>query len=380
MKHSVYISQPYNWHIHLSKKEFYNSHKIILKNFDLKGFINKKIYHYLWKNFEKSAAKESTIADKILVIFKKRNLTLEEKKTLRKNNDEFVKNINHFIEKNLPILFTITQFAFKIPNPLKTTSKIPDLGELAFLSQLYDITQIIKHIYPPGAKIIIFGESFVFYKTVGISKKEASKYFNLIKKWIKFFRWDSLILTDLKILDRQITGFDREYAKNLSYHKIGWKNNDVNVRRVIEQTMKTLYLSMNTRRFPINLLMDIYNKGVLTESLVKIRKKISEETFKAVFPYLAYHRTISTTNMADVLFRSSIKISFTQNPNKLSAFIIGNWNKLYPYHGVAVLERQGKIKIEYEIDLKRKNKVFRYIFPKQRNVFFYTIGYEYKDF
>ncbi|MBC7405966.1 MAG: L-tyrosine/L-tryptophan isonitrile synthase family protein [Candidatus Parcubacteria bacterium] len=65
------------------------------------------------------------------------------------HKDYWLKQIDYFTSKNLPIEFGIMTLPFKIPNPLKTESIYPDLSEVLFLKQVERLTLAIRQIYKP---------------------------------------------------------------------------------------------------------------------------------------------------------------------------------------------------------------------------------------
>ncbi len=370
---SQYISFPYQFELPLSKRKFYQFKKKIIKNFSLKKIVDSEINHLDFENFKENFKKSDSVAEKILSIFLNKDLLLGPKENIYNNRKSYLNKLNFFIKEQKPILFRITQIAFKIPNPLKTTRTTPDLGELAFLSQFNDILQIVKKIYPPGAKLIILGESYVFYQIVGIKKSESSLYFNTIKKWLKELNWQNdIILTDLKKLEKKVKGFKEEYKKNLKSLYEGWSKKDKFTINEIKSIANTLYLSINTRKYSLEKLMDIYDSTKESGELKTIRDYLYNKAIKQSFPYLAYHKTIETSNLGEMLFPNSLKLSCTYSSGALSIFTINKSNKLYPYHGRPLLLNK-QVKICYEIDLKRKPSIVAHYINKEKNPFFFTL-------
>lgn len=375
-KSSQYISFPHPFEIPLFKGRFYSIEKKVIKDFRLNYFVKNRLKHLSWNNYRNGANKYKTVAEKVLSIFQNKELLLGDRNNIERNKLIFLKSLNYFIERKKPILFNVTQFAFKIPNPLKTSRRTPDLAELAFLSQLYDITQLIRNIYEYGAKIIIYGESYVFYRTVKIPLREAHQYFKIIKKWVSELNYgENLLFYDLKKLEKKVPNFKKEYYKNLKEFIRGQKNIEQKYLREINSVANTLFLSINTRKYSLRKLLNIYlippKKNI---EITKIRKNLFKTALKKSIPYLAYHKTINTSNLSEVLFPHSLKLSFTRGPKKICLYTIHNTNKLYPYHGVPILEKGGKVTIKYQIDLKRSKNVSSYYIDGERTPFFYTIN------
>lgn len=371
-KSSPYISLPYDFEIPLTSTTFYSFDKKVLKDFDLKKFVKNSLFHLQWKDFQKEAAKEKTTAGKILSLFKNEKLT-ESTSNIVKNKEKFLEQLNYFIEKKKPIVFTITQIAFKIPNSLKITRTTPDAGELALLSQFHDIIELIKKIHPPGARIIILGESYIFYDVVGISRKEAETYFKITKNWLKNLGWKEIVLEDLIALEKKVPKFKNEMRKNLSELKAGWKNKSEDVENEIKTVAATLFLCMNTRRYPKELLIEVFNRNIQkkTSSAKKLEEKIYNEALKQCFPYTAHHKSITTSSLGETLFPHSLPLSCTFSPGKLGIYPIGREAKLYSYHGVPVIDKKGAVRIRYEVDLLREKGVVGYYIKGETTPFFF---------
>lgn len=373
MKTNQYISSPYPFEIPLSEKKTYRPKKYILTNFDLKNFVKKKLFHLNYKDLKKSIYSKKKVSEKIFSFLTNKDLFSGSQKEVKKYKKLFISQFDYFIKKKQPIVFNVTQFAFKIPNPLKTNNTLPDLGELAFLSQFYDITKVIKDVYSPGAKIIIYGESYVFNKVVGLTFKEADLYYRTISKWIVDLGWNNnLVLYDLKKLSKKIPDFNQEYKNNLNKLRNGLLEKKGSAFQEIENTVTTMCSSINVRRFDIETLAKIYGKNnKFDKKILALRKKIFLKAVRNSLPYLAYHKTINTSQLSNILFPNSIKLSFTYGPKKISLYTINKESKLYPYHGVPVLGKKGKVIIKYEFDVLRNKKVATYYIASQNEPFFY---------
>ncbi|MBI4004726.1 L-tyrosine/L-tryptophan isonitrile synthase family protein [Candidatus Roizmanbacteria bacterium] len=373
-KSSPYISLPYDFEIPLSETTFYHFEKKVVKDFNLKEFVGNNIAHLNWKDFEKEALKQKTIAEKILSIFTNEKLITGPLSNITDNKKKFLKLLNYFISQKKPVVFTITQIAFKIPNPLKVTRKTPDAGELAFLSQFHDIISLIERVYPPSAKIIIFGESYVFYKVVEISRNESHVYFNTIKKWLQKLGWDKeIILEDLTKLEKIVPKFTNEYQKNLKELQTGWKQKKPDIVNQIESVTQTLFLSLNVRKNPKKVLMELFDRTKVNKSQQTqlLQNKLEKKTIQQCFPYIAYHKSITTSNLATILHPNSLPLSCTGSPGKLGIYPIGKEAKLYPYHGVPVIGAKGTVSIRYEIDVKRHKNMEGYYIKNENTPFFF---------
>ena len=372
---SQYISLPYDFEKPLSDSRLYFHHKKIIPVLKLNKFVDKNLPHLKWVDFSKDIAKKETTALKILAIFQNPLLRLGSNKNIIKNKEMFLAKLNYFISNDRPIIFNITQIAFKIPNPLKTNRTTPDYGELAFLSQFKDIINLIKKVYPRGAKIIILGESYIFYDVVGISRHEADLYFKKINRWLKELKWnDEIILEDLARLEKKTPNFKKEFINNLKELKLGWENGSKGNKNEINNVLPTLYFSANVRKYSLPLLLEIFDFNKKDNSIIgkRLKARLMKQTLINSFHYVAYHKTINTSRLADKLYPNSLKLSCTGSYGNLGIYPISKEAKLYCYHGIPYIYGNKKIKIMYHYDILRKKNIVAYYIKNEKTPFYYS--------
>lgn len=368
---SPYFSPVYNFVISLNKRKFHKLAHHQLTKFDLQTFVAKDLHHYTVD--KKLLATNLSIAEKIFEVFKHLEVTMSPAKDLEYIKEDLLQQFNVAISQKKPLVFTVTQFAFKIPNPLKITRTLPDVGELAFLSELYDITQLIASIYTPGAQIVIFGESYIFNKSMGVQEKEARAYFTMLQRWLNTLGWENnLRLYDLSELEKKID-FAKEYRKNLKTFTKGWQEKDKAIVDQIFAVAHPLFYSLNTRNYSQETLMDVYSDDEKVSTKVKeIRKELWEKTLKQAIPYFTHHYSLVSSELAQKLFPGSIKISCLAKRNRLCIYPVSKVNKMYPYHGVPVLLSDGRVEVHYAIDVKRRKFMHAFTIVGEKTPFYYT--------
>lgn len=374
-KQSAYISKPFEFEIPLSNRTFFEPKKHTLNSFTIDEFVTKKLYHLTWEKVKNTIDSKASIADQILQLFKHDEICLGPKNNIDNHRAEFVKRINYFVKNDKPILLDATQVAFKIPNPIKTNRTTPDIGELAFLSQVKDLIGLIEKIYKPGAEFIIFGESYVFNHVVGISREEGDIYFKIMKKWIKALKMDKQVhLYDLRELEQKHPLMTKKYKSHLKQLAEEWNAQKGVFYEEINGVIPTLFYSMNTRFFTKEQLMDIYDLKKTDKHLIAIREMIRNQVIENIMHYIAYHKSVGTSKLADALFPHSLPTSFTSFDGKISIQVLGPHNSLYSYHGPGLLAKDGKVTVVYEIDLLRRKGVHAYYLKGETTPFYYTLG------
>src|SRR5207244_2692771 len=100
-----------------------------------------------------------------------------------------------------PIRFVVIGFPFKMPNPLKTNRRCPDLGEAVFLGQMHRMTQAITGWYAPGARWTVLTEGTAFRHLLDIDETEVTAYRAGVEQlatglgtdWIEFLDLKSVV-------------------------------------------------------------------------------------------------------------------------------------------------------------------------------------------
>ncbi len=306
-----------------------------------------------------------TLQEKIINIFLDRNFLYGPAENIIQNKEIWLEKIKYFSLQNKPILFTIHGFPFKIPCPLKTDRRYPDLGEILSLLKLFYITKSIDKIYQPGAEIFIIGEG-AFAKFTSITKKEWIAYRNYLKQFISKLNLDKKIhIIDLIKLeqDRKFNKTFKNYYKNLKY---SYKNNDKEVNKKINSTLDSVFRIISTRNYSDEKIMDIYNDKVKTPKILKIRNDLKKMAFEAVFKYHTYLMTRDSLNFVESQVPHSLPLTVSPKLGRIGIYPISPNCTRLPYHGVPIYnQKNGRITIEYLIDIKRTEKEYIPVYLKK---------------
>lgn len=104
------------------------------------------------------------------------------------------------VETNSPIQLILPAFPAKSPNRNKTLGPLPDLAEKHALENLSKLCDRIKHVYEPGAELIICSDGRVFADLVKIPDVDVTAYGDELRRHsrekynnlIKFFNLDDV--------------------------------------------------------------------------------------------------------------------------------------------------------------------------------------------
>ncbi len=150
------------------------------------------------------------------------------------NRVQLSNEIRTIIDKKEVITLIIVALPFKSESPLKCRGEKPDLAEIDFLLNLYELIQVVARLYQRMctieldiyAKIIIVSDGLRFNQIVNYPLKKLKMYQSYLKKWIKKLNIDAYVeLVDyqtllLKHLPQTIINQKQEIkAQAVSFYK-----------------------------------------------------------------------------------------------------------------------------------------------------------------
>lgn len=379
-----FVSTAYDFEMPLSFRSFFEKKRHLLQ-VPLKKFLKNHIECFAAKKVEKDIKKQKTAAEKILALLRHKEILSGDPKSIASSHYYFLKKINQQIKKRKPLYFTMLQFPFKIPNPLKTERILPDLGEIVYLYQLHLIATMIEKIYSRGVKFVILGESLAFRDLVDISFSDALLYRDTAKWWIKYLEFDKhLEIVELRQAEKKILQFDQTFLSEELRLKKKLLAQDRDSLKLVSSVVPTLIFSINVRGIARDRLMHIFNASLnrskLNKSDIELYLELQKTVNDVACKYLAYHLAIKNTNLRERLWPHSIGVSPIAKPQRFGLFPLNNRNKLYPIHGVPVYQKNRYVTIHYKIDvLRNKNISYAYTLDydnqlelKETDPFFYS--------
>ncbi|MEK7188562.1 MAG: L-tyrosine/L-tryptophan isonitrile synthase family protein [Patescibacteria group bacterium] len=315
--------------------------------------------------FSSAKIKGKTIEDKILSIFLDKNHLFGPSSFITRDKKLWLEKIRYFTSRKKPLLFTIHGFPFKIPCPIKTDRKVPDLGEILIMLKLNSVWESITKIYKPGAKITLITEGGMG-KFVGVSEEDWKTYQIQLRKFVKLLNFSKKMnLVEISEMEKN-NDYKKIFKKTLNEIKKLYKSKDKLIIDRVGKTFDSTYRIVSTENYNEETVMDIYNEGIKAVRIVKLRSALKKKTFESIFNYLAYLKTRDTLNFVEKIAPHSLPLSVSPKPGRLGIIPISAYCKRLPYHGVPVYHREKNIfTIEYLIDLRRKPGKYEKVYLKE---------------
>lgn len=105
--------------------------------------------------------------------------------------------IREKIIESQELVFLLPAFPAKSTSPVKTSGRLPDMGEVLALKSLQDLCEKISSLYSPGARIIICSDGRVFSEVVKVSDEEITSYQHGIQEILKTYGLNRLTIFSL---------------------------------------------------------------------------------------------------------------------------------------------------------------------------------------
>jgi pyoverdine/dityrosine biosynthesis protein Dit1 len=309
-----------------------------------------------------------SIEEKIFSVFLNESVLFGPKNFVENKRDFWLEKIRYFVNRNKRIRFTLLGFPFKIPVPLKTNRRYPDMGEALILFQLNNIIQSIQQIYAPAIEIVVFTEGGLG-KFVGISKQEADeykKYLILLNNKLGFSK--SIKIKDLSDMEKE-KNFDNLFKDNLKYFKIKLKKGDSETIKKYEGAGSSIFKIINTRKEKEAVLMDVYNEKIqdkdISRKALAVRNHIRRKMNDSVLGYFAYLRTRDDVNYLEKIVPHYLALSVSPKLGRLGIIPVNNKSNKLPYHAVTIFDPKNNFfYLDYLIDMKCGKDKYEAIYLK----------------
>lgn len=301
-----------------------------------------------------------TIDEKIFSIFKHHDVRFGPLVFVTGKGQEWLAKINYFTSKEKPLQYTLLGFPFKMRVPLKTSRTLPDMGEVLSLVRLYRLTQLIGSVYKPGAVITIFTEGG-FGASAGIPEKDWKQYDQRLRELVVLLGFDKHIKVK-KLSDMEkMKEFKKVFAHQLRLHKKAMKNKDPKFLSKVEAVQSPIFRLINSAKYPVDVLMDVYNDGIPTDTLSPIAKRarlnLERRVQTCICEYFSYLATRDELQFLEKTIPHYLALSVSPKPGRLGIIPIHKTFTVLPYHGVPVLDTNKHTwNLEYLIDIMRDSK------------------------
>lgn len=286
-------------------------------------------------------------ANEILsIIFKRRRLLEDELAAVvgpcrsSTETDEagmHLQKIASMVDQNRPIEMILPAFPGKSPNRDKTLSRWPDLAEKHAIDNLHRLCQDIGSVYPPGARIVICSDGYVFADLVRIPDEDVTAYTRELTGYYRKRYLTSFSFFDLKDAFPSLDCLDAMREELMVKH--GESLVALRDRCKIEKETASMYLGITRFLFEDFVGLDEF-KGMSKTQVQKIARSVA---------YRVIQRSNAWSRLLEDRFPNALRLSIHPQyrlSSKIGIHMVQTddcWRT--PWHSVAV-EKNGQIYLE----------------------------------
>lgn len=319
-------------------------------------------------------------AEKILSVFQDEEFRFGPDEYIRDNYDQWKDRLNFFINRGIPIEFTILGFPFKIPVPLKTNRSLPDMGEVLSLKRLHTIAELVGQAYGAGCRITIFSEG-IFAQSIGLDPEAASRYHEYLVKINDSLGFSGkLRILPLGGMRQAVDNFDELHKDKVNELKELYEKQDKAYLEKYKGTYESVYRIVSTTAYDEQVLMDVYNEDLadseISGEVKAVRKGIAQRTHEAIFQYHAFLMVRDDIGFIENTVPNAVTLSVSPKPDRLGIIPVNKDCQRLPYHSVPVYHPGDKrFSLDYLIDIKRDGGNYKPVFLEEdeEDVQFYFI-------
>lgn len=287
----------------------------------------------------------------------------------------FLEMIEDRVRQNEPIEIIIPSFPGRPSNLLKRTRAQPGLSELASLTRFWELSEHIKTVYNPGLRCIICLDGRPYYPIYGYTPQGADPYINDLKRFISKMKIaDSVLLVDLfDLVQEREKEFKEIHPSVVDELKSDWESSRFNSKEELIETMK---LGANMAPLDIVALKLIKFHGFdFDEVIPRVQKAVFERAKKTAFNYMVFLVTIKRMNLLQKKFPFAIRGTVHPKSCQYSPHFIDQFNEIPPWHGVAIVNLDGRISCVCENEVLENPDRYTAVYLKgEYEPFYYEIN------
>ena len=294
------------------------------------------------------AAGDGTLEERILSIFQDDEVLFGDPTYIPDHRSTWLEKIATFTKADKPLEFVAMAFPYKVPNPLKTDRQAPDAGEALMLRRFQAVLDALAAVYPPGGHLTILEEG-ILGRCQGVPAERIAAYRAGIEQVTAFAGVDATRITyhSLDDMTTRIPNFEARWIHEQERLRELWQQNDPAVRQAYTTTVAAQRTSAPTWDYDPNVLAEVYDPDKTESALRYPRDYIDKVAHRQFFAYRSLLALRDSTGYLHDLRPHALKLTVSPKPENLAVVPVNTWSKILPYHGVPVLDAEGRWTIQY---------------------------------
>lgn len=286
---------------------------------------------------EKSLAKYGTLpAEHVLrVLISRKYRKGKLSSVLRSSIKKYVREI---INQNVPLKIVLPSFPFKSIEISKCRRRIPDIAELASLTHLWLLTEMIRYGYGIGMHIFILSDGLALRHAYNISSYHCIIYMKKIEQWLKEagFEKSISILNFNEIITQNFPTFWSRMSSRMSL--INYENHPQ-----FQSVFRSFFNNISTKVLAPSIMHSslLGNLNIVNESI----EDRANQAKGASSYYLAFWDLIQEMNVIEKVFPSAIRLSpHDYRDDRMTIHLLNERQTILPWMGVGVIKKKGTIR------------------------------------
>ncbi|MCP3801966.1 isocyanide synthase family protein [Allokutzneria sp. A3M-2-11 16] len=316
----------------------------------------------LWGELRALASTEERVF-RIMASGRYRSGTLIKSK-FDKNWQEWLPLLRDTVSSDRSISFALPSFPFKIPNQIKVRRRSPDMAELLCLQRLLEICHAISLVHEPGASFNIISDGIIYSDICGVSRIEATSYFEQIGDMIaQLHATERIKLFDMREDILASCAADYEEVRTFLEPKLRewWSAHD--------KDDQTLHL---VRTFATNIdLRPQINAGLsyalsylgssqpldATTQINQLLTEIEDQATSAAFEFALTLCALKSIDAVATFFPHDLRATVHPKPGQWGIHLVNNKTRVFPWQGVAFKKKSGEWRVHTEAEAIRRRAV-----------------------
>jgi hypothetical protein len=293
------------------------------------------------------ASAEGSIAERILSIFEQDEVHFGPV-FIPDHRAEWIEKIGYFVDQNLPLEFVSMAFPYKVPNPLKSDRKAPDLGEALMLRRFKAVLDAVESVYAPGGRLTVLEEG-ILGRCQGVDPASIAAYRAGIDNCVAISEVPErqLCFHSLDDMVEKIPNFEARWLFEQERMRELWQQGDEAVVGAYNETVPPSKAAVPTQDFPPDVVAHAYDPEQKDSALRYAREYIDKIAHRKFFAYRSILALRDSTGYLHNLRPHALKLTVSPKPENLAVVPVNTWSRILPYHGVPVLDTDGRWYILY---------------------------------
>jgi hypothetical protein len=268
------------------------------------------------------------------------------------------------INKLNTLSFTVACLPVKSENPLKNAELLPDLAEIALMARFEALAKVISSHFSKKTVFVLLHEIDAYGILFNISKRKRQIFLDKLseiashfdKNYVRIINWKNELekIKNFKsIFNRQKNCVNRELVRG----------NKATESELL-QIFPTVYMSINTNNIDKDKVFFV-KKPIIDSQITNHAQKAK----KIAINIMAFNQARKKIKEREILFPDFLKGSLTPSRGSWLFWPIGEWNNLYPHHGMGVLDKKsGRVTVQYSMNLVIKHRAQNIILTKSAKI------------